>query len=138
KGLSLTAELSDQLGMMVSDQRRVEQILLNLLNNAIKFTDHGSVALAVEAVDADGEPDKRFVRFRVRDTGVGMKPEDTHKLFQPFRQLDDGLQRQHEGTGLGLAICRRLTELLGGSIGVESVLGQGSEFTVTWPVNGAK
>jgi signal transduction histidine kinase len=71
----------------------------------------------------------------VADTGIGMKKEDLSLLFQPFRQIDSGLQRQHEGTGLGLAICRRLTELLGGTIHAESVLGQGSAFTAVLPLH---
>jgi signal transduction histidine kinase len=74
------------------------------------------------------------VRIRVADTGIGMKQEDLGELFKPFRQIDSGLERQHEGTGLGLAICRRLTGLLGGTIGAESVWGQGSVFTVILPL----
>ena len=135
KGLALEASLPDGPEPMESDQRRVEQILLNLLNNALKFTEQGSVSLVVERLDSSGldvnvEPS---IRISVRDTGVGMRPEDMSKLFQPFQQLDSGLQRQHEGTGLGLAICRRLTELLGGTIGVESQLGRGSVFSLTLP-----
>lgn len=126
KGLALRLVAPEALGTFESDRRRVEQILLNLLNNAIKFTDQGSVTLQVVR---DGQE----VRLQVTDTGIGMKPEDLAGLFRPFRQIDAGLQRQHEGTGLGLAICRRLTELLGGSIRVESVWGQGSVFTVSLP-----
>lgn len=135
KGLALEASLPDGPAPMESDQRRVEQVLLNLLNNALKFTERGSVSLVVERLDSSN-PDvkpEQAVRISVRDTGVGMRPEDMSKLFQPFQQLDSGLQRQHEGTGLGLAICRRLTELLAGTIGVESQLGQGSVFSLTLP-----
>ena len=138
KGLSLRVTLPDQLQPMVSDQRRVEQVLINLLNNAIKFTEHGEIALTVELVgDAERASvgaSRRVVHICVADTGIGMKREDLSQLFQPFRQLDSGLQRQHEGTGLGLAICRRLTELLGGTIHAESVLGQGSVFTAVLPL----
>ena len=74
------------------------------------------------------------MRLRVTDTGIGIRPEDLALLFQPFRQLDTGLTRQHEGTGLGLAICRRLAELLGGEIHATSQWQQGSEFTVTIPL----
>jgi signal transduction histidine kinase len=74
------------------------------------------------------------VRFSVTDTGIGIKPEDLDKLFQPFRQIDSGLTRQHEGTGLGLAICRRLTSLLGGEISAASEWSKGSTFTVILPL----
>ena len=138
KGLTLVASVPEATGILSSDQRRVEQILLNLLNNAIKFTDRGGVTLGVELFES-GDPTgtaerQRGVRLRVSDTGIGIKPEDLSKLFQPFRQLDSGLQRQHDGTGLGLAICQRLTGLLGGTILVESEPGQGSTFTVVLPM----
>ncbi|MEI9941125.1 MAG: ATP-binding protein [Pseudomonadota bacterium] len=138
KGLSLRVVEPSSLPSMLSDQRRVEQILLNLLNNAIKFTERGQVTLTVELVD-DFDPSgagqaARAVCLRVSDTGIGMRQEDLSSLFQPFRQIDSGLQRQHEGTGLGLAICRRLTGLLGGTIRAESTLGQGSAFTAVLPL----
>ncbi|MDP9001468.1 MAG: ATP-binding protein, partial [Myxococcota bacterium] len=137
KGLTVHVAVSEVLGAMESDQRRVEQIVLNLLNNAIKFTDRGGVRLSVDVLDevdpsATGKT-RSVARIRVTDTGIGIKQEDLSKLFQPFRQLDSGLHRQHEGTGLGLAICRRLTDLLGGTIGAESAPGQGSVFTVVLP-----
>ena len=78
-----------------------------------------------------------LLRISVADTGIGIQPEDLAKLFQPFRQIDTGLTRNHEGTGLGLAICRRLTDLLGGEICAESEWQQGSEFTVTLPLRAA-
>jgi PAS domain S-box-containing protein len=138
KGISLRVVEPTSLPPMVSDQRRVEQILLNLLSNAIKFTERGGVTLTVEVSD-DFDPSGsgqavRAARLRVSDTGIGMRQEDLSSLFQPFRQIDSGLQRQHEGTGLGLAICRRLTGLLGGTIVVESTLGQGSSFTAVLPL----
>jgi PAS domain S-box-containing protein len=132
KGLSLQVELHGELAPFVSDQRRVEQILLNLLNNAIKFTDRGSVTLCAELM----APSRLLVR--VVDSGIGIDEQNLPQLFQPFRQLDSGLERQHEGTGLGLAICRRLTERLGGAIRVESRAGQGSVFTVELPTRGAE
>jgi PAS domain S-box-containing protein len=138
KGLAVRVVAPEVLSPMDSDQRRIEQILINLLNNGIKFTDGGEVTLTVEVVDDAGVPDadekRPVVRIRVADTGIGMKQQDLATLFQPFRQIDSGIQRQHEGTGLGLAICRRLTELLGGTIGAESVWGQGSVFTVDLPM----
>lgn len=131
KELSLTVNLPEGLGEMISDRRRVEQVLINLLNNALKFTDRGGVTLVVELLAQDAGPQ---VRFRVQDTGMGIKPENLDVLFQPFRQIDTGLSRQYEGTGLGLAICRRLAVLLGGEISATSVWQQGSEFTVTLPL----
>ena len=138
KGLMLTTVLPPELGAMLSDQRRVDQILLNLLNNAIKFTDQGQVTLTAEPVQdfhpVPGMQPQPAVRLSVTDTGIGIKPEDIHKLFQPFRQIDSGLTRQHEGTGLGLAICRRLTTLLGGEISAASEWSKGSTFTVILPL----
>jgi signal transduction histidine kinase len=131
KGLALEAEFDDDLGAVTADRRRVEQILLNLLSNAVKFTDRGSVRLVTECVDGD-----RAVRVRVVDTGIGIAPDDLGQLFQPFRQLDSGMTRQHEGTGLGLAICRRLATLMGGTITASSTLGVGSEFVVEFPRRG--
>ena len=129
KGLVVRVELAPEIGPLVSDARRVEQVLFNLLNNAVKFTDRGTVTLRAErALGA--------IRMSVADTGIGIKPEDLTKLFQPFRQIDSGLSRQHEGTGLGLAICRRLAGLLGGDIHAESESGKGSVFTLTLPLMG--
>jgi PAS domain S-box-containing protein len=140
KGLALSAQLAPGLGEIVGDERRFEQILLNLVSNAVKFTERGSVTLAAEVVanaDLPGTQERRAaVRLRVCDTGMGIKPEDLSVLFQPFRQVDSGLSRWHEGTGLGLAICRRLAHLMGGDIGVESEWGKGSTFIVTLPLKG--
>lgn len=129
KSLALEAEVSTDLGQMTGDQRRVEQILLNLLNNAVKFTDHGSVLLRVERL-----ADREAVAISVTDTGIGMRQEDQGSLFLPFRQIDNGLTRTHEGTGLGLAICRKLADLMQGDITVSSEWGKGSCFTVTLPL----
>lgn len=129
KNLALQVELAPEIGAWKSDQRRIEQILINLLNNAIKFTEQGQVAL--KAAIAEGA-----LRISVTDTGIGIKQEDFQKIFHPFRQIDTGLARNHEGTGLGLAICRRLAELLGGEICAESEWGKGSVFTVVLPAKG--
>jgi PAS domain S-box-containing protein len=141
KKLALRVHMAPVLGGAVGDERRFEQIMLNLLNNAIKFTDRGEIRLSAELVDEGagqpGPPAAPAVRVQVKDTGVGIKPEDLENLFQPFRQLDSGLSRKHEGTGLGLAICRRLAELMGGTIDVRSIWGHGSTFTVTLPLRGA-
>ncbi len=141
KALDLRVELAPNLGVAVTDQRRFEQILLNLLSNAIKFTDCGEVALTADLVTADLVEDhpsaaarSTTLRLRVSDTGMGIKAEDLPCLFQPFRQIDSGLARNHDGTGLGLAICRRLIGLMGGEIKVESDWGKGSTFTVMLPL----
>lgn len=126
KGLELQVEIAPQIGTLVSDRRRIEQVLLNLLTNAIKFTDQGHVTLTAQLTENTAE-------MRVTDTGLGIKAEEIKTLFTPFQQLDIGLARQVEGTGLGLAICRRLAKLLGGKIEVESVYGEGSTFTFTLP-----
>ncbi|MDP2137338.1 MAG: CHASE3 domain-containing protein [Candidatus Didemnitutus sp.] len=125
-GLGLQLEIAPAVGETVSDARRVEQILLNLVNNAVKFTERGEVTLTADVVGP-------VVRLQVADTGIGIAPDDLEKLFKPFQQVDTGLSRNHEGTGLGLAICRRLAELLGGKISVASTPGQGSVFTVELP-----
>jgi PAS domain S-box-containing protein len=143
KGLGLRLRLASGLGEAVGDARRFEQILLNLLTNAVKFTDHGEITLSAEWVGdfrPDGaalsNPGVRAVRIAVSDTGTGIRSQDLPALFQPFRQVDSGLSRQHEGSGLGLAICRRLAGLMGGAIGVASEWGKGSTFTVTLPLPG--
>src|SRR6056297_335705 len=137
KGLSLEVQAELPLPAMVGDRRRVEQVLLNLLNNAIKFTDSGAVNLVVEPVEDYRSPvaEERCsaVRMRVRDTGIGIRKEDLPKLFQPFTQLEGVLMRQHEGTGLGLMICRRLVDLMGGEISARSEWNTGSEFAFTLP-----
>jgi PAS domain S-box-containing protein len=127
KGLALTVEIAPQIDTICSDQRRVEQITLNLLANAIKFTDTGHVQVKCRMNDGT-------VRVSVSDSGIGIAPEDLGSLFQPFRQLESGLSRRFEGTGLGLCICKKLVERLGGVIGVESIKGKGSTFSFTLPV----
>jgi PAS domain S-box-containing protein len=127
KRLPLVVRVAPEVGPITSDRRRVEQILLNLLSNAIKFTERGDITLTVEILPS-------AIRISVADTGIGMRREDMGKLFQPFRQLDTGLTRQHEGTGLGLAICKRLVERLGGTITVASEWSKGSTFRFTLPI----
>ncbi|GAB4362546.1 MAG: hypothetical protein Kow00128_02340 [Deltaproteobacteria bacterium] len=128
KGLVLALEMDPPNGTIVSDRFRIRQILLNLLDNAIKFTDRGEIR--IDCRIADGR-----VELSVRDTGIGIRPEEIGSLFQPFRQLDAGPARRYEGTGLGLAICRRLAEMLGGGIRVESRYGEGSVFTLELPIS---
>ncbi|HEY3452466.1 MAG TPA: PAS domain S-box protein [Myxococcales bacterium] len=127
KGLRLRLRLAPEVGLLESDQRRVEQVLLNLLGNAIKFTEHGEVEVASEVEGGQLETS-------VHDTGIGIKPEDQAILFRPFQQVDSGLTRKHEGTGLGLSICAKLLALLGGTIHVCSAFGEGSTFTFRLPL----
>jgi protein-histidine pros-kinase len=105
----------------------LSQILLNLANNAVKFTEKGQVALRLSRRQVEG---RKVIEFTVSDSGVGIRPEDQAKLFQAFTQVDASAQRRHEGTGLGLHLSRKLAELLGGKITCQSVLGQGSTFNL--------
>ncbi len=125
--IASTIDLTNDL--LHADGRRLMQILLNLLNNAVKFTpDNGQVGLDVYEDSAQEQ-----ISFTIWDTGIGITGEDIRKLFRPFVQLDSKLSRQYQGAGLGLALVYRLTELHGGSVTVESELGQGSRFTITLP-----
>jgi signal transduction histidine kinase len=126
KGLECHAEVPDGAPVVVTDAETVRQILVNLAGNAVKFTDEGSVTIAVSTERDD-------VRFEVRDTGSGIAPEDQRRLFQPFTQLDSGLTRRHGGTGLGLYISQRLAALIGGRLHCESKPGEGSVFTLALP-----
>jgi signal transduction histidine kinase len=115
----------------------VEQVLLNLLSNAIKFTQRGEVVLSVESLlvgDPQAKLSQKCVRFRVTDTGVGILPADLATLFQPFRQIENGLVHQNKGTGLGLTISRKLAHLMGGEVYGESQYGIGSVFSFVVPI----
>jgi PAS domain S-box-containing protein len=131
KGLRLVKRVNHEPLILESDKRRVEQILINLLNNAVKFTESGEVALVSEI-------DGTNLRVSIQDTGIGISPENIQTLFMPFKQIDTGLTRKYEGTGLGLSICKRLVELLGGAIWVESESGKGSSFIFTLPLYWSK
>ncbi|MBI4784451.1 MAG: PAS domain S-box protein [Oscillatoriophycideae cyanobacterium NC_groundwater_1537_Pr4_S-0.65um_50_18] len=129
KNISLTCTLSDNLGTLQVDERRMRQALLNLLSNAIKFTpEGGSVVLAVQE-----NPSQSSLSFSIIDTGIGIAPEDMGKLFQTFVQLDSSLSRHYEGTGLGLVLVKQIVEMHGGQVTVSSETGQGSCFKVTLP-----
>lgn len=127
KGLSFSVDISPRVATIECDRRRMEQVLLNLLGNAVKFTEEGGVELTC---DVEGGR----LRCDVRDTGPGIRREDMEKLFQPFRQLDMRTTRTKQGTGLGLSICKRLVELMGGEIWVESEYGKGSTFSFSLPL----
>jgi PAS domain S-box-containing protein len=129
KGIELTVNVDDGIEFVTLDQQRFKQILYNLLSNALKFTDeNGHVAVDVASIDAG-----RF-RLVVSDDGIGIRGEDIGRLFTEFEQLDTGTARRFGGTGLGLALTRKLVDLHGGEINVESEFGKGSRFAVVLPV----
>jgi signal transduction histidine kinase len=161
KGIALASAIASDVGLMISDRRRVEQILINLLNNALKFTVQGTVRITARLVhdsrfkiqniktlntehefpilelkeESQSAIEGNFIEISVADTGIGIKPEDMGKLFIAFSQIETGLTRNHEGTGLGLSICRKLLAMLGGTIRVESEWGKGSTFTFSLPLS---
>ncbi|MEW6200179.1 MAG: PAS domain S-box protein [Planctomycetota bacterium] len=118
---------------ILCDPMRLQQILVNLVGNAVKFTPAGRVGLTLALIEPSAGAAEPRLRFRVSDTGIGIDPEQTARLFVPFSQADTSTTRKYGGTGLGLAISKRLTEALGGTIAVESAPGQGSTFTVEVP-----
>jgi PAS domain S-box-containing protein len=132
KGLSLRLEApSNRLGPLLGDGLRLEQVLFNLTGNAIKFTEQGEVAVHINTLESSAS--ELRLRFEVRDTGIGIAPDALARLFAPFAQADAGISRRFGGTGLGLSICKRLVELMGGAIGAESQVGQGSSFWFELP-----
>jgi signal transduction histidine kinase len=131
---TLHVDCDSRVGSMQSDTTKVRQVLLNLVGNAAKFTEHGTISLRVVYEAQNGRHDGDWVTFSVCDTGIGIAEEHLDRLFQPFSQIDSSANRQYEGTGLGLALSRQLCRALGGDITVRSVLGQGSIFSVRLPV----
>lgn len=130
KGLELLAHLAPDIPpSLLGDPLRLGQVLTNLVNNAVKFTERGEICINVDMPQHTGE--KCQLRFSVRDTGIGMTQEQAAKLFQPFTQADMSTTRQHGGTGLGLSVCRRLVELMCGDIWLDSEPGVGTTFTFT-------
>ena len=126
KKLELSFSVSPEVGRVFADGPKLKQVLLNLLGNAIKFTESGSVRVTAERQGAE-------LRVSVRDTGIGVPLDDAERIFESFQQGQSGISGKYQGTGLGLAICRRLVEMHGGRIWVKSAPGQGSTFTFTIP-----
>jgi PAS domain S-box-containing protein len=127
KGLSLECRMDSSMPQLETDEKKLRQILLNLLANAVKFTERGRVSI-------DCRRDRDMVRVVVEDTGVGIPPEHLDEIFHEFHQVDPSIHKQYGGTGLGLAIVRRLAELLKGTIDVTSTVGTGSTFTLVIPI----
>ena len=132
KGVALTVTVApDVPDQMEGDGFRLQQILLNLLGNALKFTEHGSVSLTVSKDSPHAQQPR--LRFTISDTGIGIPADHLEHIFDRFTQVDSGDSRKYGGTGLGLSICKQLTQLMEGTIQVASELGKGSTFTVTLP-----
>lgn len=130
KGLHFDLHHSEELSSMETDPRKLRQILINLVGNAVKFTEEGMVALSVRRDDG-------WIVFNVRDTGIGIDPEHLEAIFEPFQQVETERAKRAHGTGLGLSVSRRLTRLMGGELVVESTLGKGSTFTLRLPMRAA-
>jgi signal transduction histidine kinase len=128
-GIQLGLEIDEQLGEVNADERKFKQIMLNLLSNAVKFTPDGG------KVDVSAKRENGALEVAVRDTGIGIAPEDQALVFEEFRQVGRDGTRKAEGTGLGLALTRRFVELHGGAIRLDSAPGRGSTFTVRLPLS---
>jgi PAS domain S-box-containing protein len=128
--LKVTPHLDVKMPEVASDRQKVKQIIVNLLSNALKFTHQGSIEIVVGY-----DRDEGMGSIHVKDTGIGIAPENHERVFEDFRQVDDSPSRQYGGTGLGLAICRRLAATIGGRITLHSTLGEGSTFTLLFPMN---
>ncbi len=127
-GVRLSCEIAPDIDLVEADERKFKQVMFNLLSNAIKFTPDGGRISVTASRSGDA------VVVAVADTGIGIDEKDWPLIFEEFRQISDGSSRAHEGTGLGLALTKRLVELHGGSIRVESAVGAGSTFAFTLPV----
>src|SRR5437588_6101874 len=129
KGLQLTLEMDDELPMVLADSQRIRQVVINLVSNALKFTEKGGVTIQCALLDRYD-----MLRISVNDTGIGISPAALDYIFEAFRQADGSTTRRFGGTGLGLTIARKLIELQGGEVTVESIVGQGSTFSFTLPI----
>jgi signal transduction histidine kinase len=133
KPVELKEEIADQLPPVYADRKRVRQIILNLVSNSAKFTEQGRIVLRVKPIAEKGEP---YILCAVEDTGIGIRAEDMPIVFEVFRQVDSSLARRAQGSGLGLPVSRRLVELHGGRMWVDSEWGSGTTFYFTLPVVG--
>ena len=122
----MNVEIAPDVDTIVNDERRIQQVMINLINNAVKFTEQGEVKILCRRHNG-------FIETQVIDTGIGIKQEDLGKLFKPFQQLDTGISRKYEGSGLGLSICKRILDMANGQLHVESQYGKGSKFTILLP-----
>jgi protein-histidine pros-kinase len=131
KGLTFSVDAPDNDVVVQTDRRALSQIVINLTNNAIKFTEKGRVRIEIAHTPHNGDPG--LTEIRIADTGAGIRAEDKARLFQAFEQLETTTARRHEGTGLGLHLSQKLAALLGGHITFESEPGKGSTFTLVLP-----
>jgi Signal transduction histidine kinase len=129
KGLGFILELCDQTPTALIDEKFIYQVIDNLVNNALKYTDSGFVRISTEIVGSGG---RKSSVVTVQDTGIGIKPENMQVIFEPFRQGDEGLGRQYEGAGIGLTVARKYVEIMGGELTVESNPNHGSVFRVSF------
>jgi signal transduction histidine kinase/CBS domain-containing protein len=133
KRIQLETEFSPNLPHLLVDELRIRQVLINLLTNAVKFTPEGGKIWLTAARLTNAEGQQNYIRITVVDNGMGISPENIHKLFRPFVQIDSALNRKHSGTGLGLALVKQIVELHGGKVGLTSDLEVGSRFTIDLP-----
>ena len=131
KPIELKEEIESNLPKVYVDRGRIRQVVINILSNAAKFTDVGSITMRVRKITKN---EQEFVCFSIKDTGIGIAAEDMDKVFEAFRQIDSSVARRAEGTGLGMPISYRLVSLHGGELWVESQVGQGSAFSFTIPL----
>jgi signal transduction histidine kinase len=126
--VTIKTDIAENLPKLVADERKFKQILINLLSNAVKFTPEGGAIEVAVALDPDG-----WMRLSVKDTGIGIAPEDIETVMAPFGQVDSRLARRYEGTGLGLPLTKSLVELHGGEIAIESAVDVGTTIIVRLP-----
>jgi signal transduction histidine kinase len=129
KGLHLTLDMSNELPEVMADSHRIRQIVINMVSNALKFTEQGGVVIRCMHLE-----NYNMLRVSVHDSGIGISPPALGYIFEAFRQADGSTTRRFGGTGLGLTIARKLIELQGGEVAVESIVGQGSTFSFTLPI----
>ncbi|HIK33758.1 MAG TPA: response regulator [Oscillatoriales cyanobacterium M59_W2019_021] len=136
KNLQLINAVSPNLPPVRADENRLQQIFYNLIGNSIKFTEFGMVGVCAELVETDSDSDERQIAIVVSDTGIGIAEDQIDRIFESFEQGDGSTARTYGGTGLGLAVTKKLVELHGGTISVKSIVGSGSQFTFTLPIDG--